>query len=93
MANHREKFGLTPDATEKQVKAEWSKVAKRVHPDYGGTSEEFQVARSLYLSALAESQDPIRCKSCGGSGYVRELQGWTSINIRCGRCKGSGKLH
>ena len=43
-------LGVQPGATDAEVQRAWRRVSKRVHPDVGGSAEEFRVALEAYES-------------------------------------------
>ena len=87
-----EKFGLTNTATSEEVKSEWRRLAAIHHPDKGGDAAEFSRLRALYSAALAESMEPKDCPQCLGSGKVKQSHGFSSIDLPCMACGGSGHV-
>ena len=43
-----EVLGVSPGATDADVQRAWRRVSKRVHPDVGGSPEEFRAALEAY---------------------------------------------
>ena len=41
-------LGVAPGATDAEVQRAWRRVSKRVHPDVGGSAEEFRAAFEAY---------------------------------------------
>lgn len=87
-----EKFGLTSAATPEEVKSEWRRLAAIHHPDKGGDAAEFSRLRALYSTALAESMEPKQCTVCNGAGKVKYNRGFSSIDLPCTSCGGSGHV-
>ena len=83
-------LGLTPQATPDEVKAAWRSLAATHHPDRGGQAAEFSRLRQAYQAALAEAEAPKPCSQCGGKGRVQQVYAWSSIELQCSRCLGSG---
>lgn len=83
-------LGLAEGATPDEVKGAWRKLASALHPDRGGDASEFTRMRRAYESALAEAEAPKVCTKCGGEGRILHANGWSSINVNCDRCGGSG---
>jgi DnaJ homolog subfamily A member 2 len=86
-----EVLGLAPMATPDEVKQAWRRLAGVHHPDRGGDPSEFDRLRKLYGEALAVAEAPKTCTKCGGSGKIRRVNGWASIDIPCDHCGGSGE--
>lgn len=86
-----ESLGLPDSATTDEVKRAWRQLAMTHHPDRGGDPSEFDRLRKLYDEALAVAEAPKPCATCNGSGKVRRAHGWTSIELACSRCGGSGE--
>lgn len=85
-----EALGLAPTATPDEVKAAWRNAASRTHPDLGGDAIEFDRLRKAYQEALAAAEAPKPCIKCNGCGKIQRASGWSSINLPCARCGGSG---
>jgi DnaJ-class molecular chaperone len=85
-----ESLGLPDSATADEVKRAWRQLAMAHHPDRGGDPSEFDRLRKLYDEALAVAEAPKPCATCNGSGKVRRAHGWTSIELACEVCGGSG---
>lgn len=50
-------LGLSPDASEAEVKSAYRGKVKRVHPDQGGDPETFQRVQEAYTTARAHASD------------------------------------
>ena len=76
-------------ATVDEVKAVWRETARRLHPDLGGSAEEFHAAREAYEQALAEAEArPAQagvCRVCGGRPYFVE-RGAHRLRCACPAC-------
>lgn len=76
-------------ATVDEVKALWREIALRLHPDTGGSAEEFQAAREAYQQALESagraSAEPSVCPVCGGKPYFVE-RGPHRLRCACPAC-------
>lgn len=86
-----ETMGLAPTATPDEVKQAWRQLAGVHHPDKGGDAAEFSRLRKAYQEALAHASAPKPCIRCAGTGQVRHGSGWSSINLVCPECEGSGE--
>lgn len=87
-----EMLGLPPAATTHEIKSRWRTLASQHHPDRGGDTEVFIRLRHAYTEALAEARRPKRCDVCAGTGRVPQARGFTTIQMPCKTCGGTGKL-
>lgn len=85
-------LGLPETATPDEVKAKWRRLAAIHHPDKGGDAAEFSRLRALYSAALAESMEPKQCIICNGIGKVKQSHGFSSIDMPCMPCGGTGHV-
>lgn len=51
-----------------------------------------EVCSSCSGSGAGKGSVPIVCSFCGGSGKVRDLQGFRAVNCICSHCKGKGNI-
>ena len=66
MRDPYEILGVARGATDAEVQRAWRRVSKRVHPDVGGSAEEFRVALAAY--------DLLRSR--GSSSNADDIAGW-----------------
>jgi DnaJ-class molecular chaperone len=85
-------LGLSETATLTEVKVAWRQLAMVHHPDKGGDATEFSRLRKAYDQALAEASAPKFCDVCRGTGKVKQISGWSSIDLVCSACQGAGSL-
>ena len=87
-------LGLRPGASVEEVRQAWHDVAGRTHPDAGGSAEEFQRAREAYYLVRSITPRTPRgaCLTCFGSGRRRVRSGFSTVNLSCAACGGSGKV-
>lgn len=90
MSKAFEKLGLPETATPDEVKAKWRELCMIHHPDRGGNPCEFDEIRRAYKVAFAEASAPKPCGACGGTGKVKQMHGWSSVEMPCPACGGSG---
>lgn len=83
-------LGLPETATPDEVKAKWRELCMIHHPDRGGNPVEFDEIRRAYKIAHAEASAPKACSTCSGTGKVKQTHGWTSVELPCPACGGSG---
>jgi len=83
-------LGLPDTATPDEVKAKWRELCTIHHPDHGGNSVEFNTIRKAYKQAFKEASEPKPCVQCNGEGKVKVNSGWSSIDMPCHACEGSG---
>ena len=71
-----------------EVKALWREIALRLHPDAGGTAEEFHAAHEAYQRALSDAESSSAtsvCVTCGGKPYFIE-RGAHRLRTACPAC-------
>jgi len=85
-------LGLPETATPDEVKAKWRQLCMIHHPDRGGNSCEFDELRRAYKQAHAEASEPKLCPVCNGAGKTKVAHGFSSIDMPCTSCVGSGHL-
>lgn len=85
-----EELGLSPEATEAEVRAKWRELASQHHPDKGGNAENFRRYHTAYEEAMSLAGQPKLCDSCGGSGKVSTSRGFYQLTMVCAICRGSG---
>lgn len=83
-------LGLPDTATPEEVKAKWRELCMIHHPDRGGNPCEFNEIRKAYKIAMEEASQPKPCQTCNGIGKVKQSSGWSSIDLPCSACGGSG---
>lgn len=54
-------FGLTKDATVEDIRRAYREFALKLHPDQGGTSEDFLKLQENYQAALKMKKGEIKC--------------------------------
>ena len=83
-------LGLPDTATPDEVKAKWRELCMVHHPDRGGNPVEFDEIRRAYKIAHAEASEPKVCNGCQGSGKTRVSHGFSSVEVTCHYCSGTG---
>lgn len=83
-------LGLPETATPDEVKAKWRELCMIHHPDRGGNAVEFNEIRKAYKVAMEEASAPKACPQCNGTGKTKQTTGWSSIDMPCPACGGSG---
>lgn len=84
-----ERFGVAPDAPPREVRAKWREHLMNLHPDHGGTTEEFFDMRERYHRVLSAATS---CKTCGGAGKILKQSGFAGLYVVCPSCGGSGEV-
>lgn len=83
-------LGLPETASPEEVKAKWRELCMIHHPDRGGNPVEFDEVRRAYKAAYAIASEPKQCGTCSGKGKVTQSHGFSSIELGCPACGGSG---
>ncbi len=88
-----ELLGLTPSATDEEIRAAYVELAKRVHPDAGGNDALFRHVKHAYETL----HDPVRRAAYDRSGYVdhevaegEPAPGWRRTDDRGGDDRSRG---
>lgn len=97
-------FDMVPDeVTEETLNDAYRAKVKVVHPDKGGSAEEFvKVDRAkcileefLKVAEVKVKAPPeykvAKCQNCNGRGRVELRRGFNSMNMVCGICHGTGE--
>lgn len=83
-------LGLPETSTPGEIKARWRKLCMIHHPDRGGSLVEFDKIFKAYRSAYEEASQPKECQRCLGIGKIKQTRDWSSIDMACQACGGSG---
>ena len=83
-------LGLTADSSAEEIKTSYKELARKTHPDMGGSVEVFEALSEAYQTALADLEDR-PCSGCSGSGKVHVQSGFFTTRLTCELCTGSGK--
>lgn len=82
MSKHHDLLGISPDATQEQIRAAYKLAAQREHPDRGGEVAKFQAIKRAYEFL----RDSAPCEVCGGTGFTTEKRGFFTKTIQCPKC-------
>lgn len=82
---------LVKTASPDDIKDKYKMLAKVYHPDTGGGADKFIEITKAYKAALAISENT-NCPHCTGGDYT-EVHGFSSIQVRCKVCSGTGKKY
>lgn len=85
-------LGLPETATPDEVKAKWRELCMLHHPDRGGDPCDFNEIRKAYKIAMKEASAPKACHQCKGTGKVKQSHGFSSIDMPCMACGGTGHV-
>lgn len=58
MSKHHDTLGVSPGASEKDIKSAYRKLALKNHPDHGGDEEEFKKVKESYEILTGKIKDP-----------------------------------
>ena len=84
MSSAHDTLGVPSTATSEEIKAAYRRLAMKLHPDRGGTHEEFKALQEAY----EHLQRPSVCPICEGKGKIRVKNGTASTVVNCPRCWG-----
>lgn len=85
-------LGLPETATPDEVKAKWRELVMVRHPDRGGDPCDFNEIRKAYKIAMEEASAPKACPQCNGTGKIKQSHGFSSIDMPCMACGGTGHV-
>lgn len=85
-------LGLPETATPDEVKAKWRELVMVHHPDRGGNPCDFNEIRKAYKIAMEEASAPKACPQCNGTGKIKQSHGFSSIDMSCMACGGTGHV-
>lgn len=85
-------LGLPETATPDEVKAKWRELCMIHHPDRGGGPVEFNEIHKAYKIAMEEASAPKACPQCNGTGKIKQSHGFSSIDMPCMACGGTGHV-
>ena len=85
-------LGLPETATPDEVKAKWRELVMVHHPDRGGNPCDFNEIRKAYKIAMEEASAPKDCPQCNGTGKIKQSHGFSSIDLPCMSCGGTGHV-
>lgn len=74
-------LGVLPTATDEELKAAYKRACMQLHPDRGGSVEEFQELQAAF-NALKHRV----CPECGNTGRITERRGFFVDTYPCPRC-------
>lgn len=75
-------LGVSPTATQDEIKAAYRRLAMKHHPDRGGDVDEFQKIKAAYEQLMK----PTRCPDCEGKGTIKVKRGAFVDTVQCPRC-------
>lgn len=81
MSTPHDILGVSPEATDDEIRAAYKRAAMEHHPDRGGSPEAFQAARDAYAALQNRS-----CPDCGGKGFTTTRQGFFVSKTPCPKC-------
>lgn len=75
-----EVLGVSERASKDEIRQAYRRAAMRVHPDRGGTVEQFNELRTAYKKLSA------KCSTCGNRGFVKQRRGAFVDKVPCPHC-------
>ncbi len=87
-----ELLGLSRNCTIDELKQRFRRLAIKHHPDKGGDAEKFAELRAAYDKVLIDLEAPQPCPCCKTTGKVVVANGFSSIQVPCAYCDGTGFL-
>ncbi len=90
-----ELLGLPPLPTPQQVKDAWKLLRTKLHPDHGGSQDEFDQAKQVYERTYKRALVNFNgradaCRECLGTGKKKIVRGFYELKVPCNICKGTG---
>lgn len=101
MKNYYTVLGLSPSATQEQIKTIYRELAWSSHPDHGGSQDEFAAVAHAYR-VLSDKDARLQhdrelallcraCEACGGMGQIRRQRSFNdTVMLPCQACHGAG---
>lgn len=83
-------LGLSIEATLKEAHEAYKSTAARLHPDAGGSVDEFTKLQDAYAQVKAFLSQPVQCERCLGKGKTPDQHGFVTRWLPCYPCDGSG---
>lgn len=74
-------LGVSPGATNDEIRAAYRRAAMKHHPDRGGSLEAFQAVQDAYAALQNRT-----CPDCGGEGFTTTRQGFFVSKTPCPKC-------
>ena len=84
------KLGLLEDAAPDEIRKRYRELCMVHHPDRGGNAVAFDEVRQAYNVAHEQARAPKNCVRCMGRKTVQYVKGWTTTEMTCPRCGGTG---
>lgn len=81
MTTPYEVLGVSPDATEDEIKAAYRRACMTHHPDRGGDAAAFQAVTEAFAALQHRG-----CPDCGGKGFITTRRGFFVVKDECPRC-------
>lgn len=81
MSTPHEVLGVSPEATDDEIRTAYKRAAMKHHPDRGGSSEAFRVVHDAYAALRNRI-----CPDCGGKGFTTTRQGFFVSKTPCPKC-------
>lgn len=76
-----------------EVKEAYKNKAGEVHPDRGGTPEDFHRVKQAFdlIKEALHVPSKLKCEACEGKGHIEIRNGFHVIKQRCRWCRGTGR--
>lgn len=74
-------LGISPEASNDEVRLAYKRAAMKHHPDRGGDPTEFAKVKQAF-----EALQRRPCPECGGKGHIKKRQGIFTIKENCPQC-------
>lgn len=81
MSTPHQVLGVSPEATDDEIRTAYKRAAMKHHPDRGGSSEAFQAVHDAYAALQNRT-----CPDCSGKGFTTTRRGFFVSKTPCPKC-------
>ena len=92
MSTPFETLNLPETASPSEVRAAYWELAKKAHPDAGGSAEAFNALQAAHRAAM-DLAVATPCPTCRGRAVIHTQRGFNVLVSPCLPCNGTGKKY